>query len=79
MTLGVTESPEIEVAPAVPREAAEKVLRYLVFHRSLLGENDDGSALLERYLGLVEKLKEGLRMSSSRTRTRRRPRSSSSS
>jgi segregation and condensation protein A len=45
---------------AVPREAAEKVLRYLVFHRSLLGEADDGSALLERYLALVEKLKEGV-------------------
>jgi segregation and condensation protein A len=49
-----------EPAPAVPREAAEKVLRYLVFHRSLLGEDEDGSALLERYLSLVEKLKEGL-------------------
>ncbi len=44
----------------VPRDAAEKVLRYLVFHRSLLGEADDGSALLERYLGLVENLKEGV-------------------
>jgi len=60
MTLGLTEAPTLEVAPAVPREAAEKVLRYLVFHRSLLGESEDGSALLERYLGLVEKLKEGL-------------------
>jgi segregation and condensation protein A len=48
------------LAPGVPRDAAEKVLRYLVFHRSLLGEADDGSALLERYLGLVENLKEGV-------------------
>jgi len=60
MTIGVTEAPRLEEAPPVPREAAEKVLRYLVFHRSLLGESEDGSALLERYLGLVEKLKEGL-------------------
>ncbi len=46
--------------PGVPREAAEKVLQYLVFHRSLLGEAQDGSALLERYLGLVQNLKEGV-------------------
>jgi segregation and condensation protein A len=45
----------------IPREAAEKVLGYLVFHRALLGEGGDGSsALLERYLGLVEKLREGV-------------------
>ena len=48
-------------APPIPREAAEKVLGYLVFHRALLGEGTDGSsALLERYLGLVEKLREGV-------------------
>ncbi len=47
-------------APAVSREAAEKVLQYLVFHRSLLGEADGGTALLERYLALIEKLKEGV-------------------
>jgi segregation and condensation protein A len=44
----------------VPREAAEKVLRYLVFHRSLLGEDEDTSALLERYLTLVGQVKEGV-------------------
>jgi segregation and condensation protein A len=56
-------APPVPVAPAppIPRETAEKVLGYLVFHRSLLGEGDDGSsALLERYLGLVEKLREGV-------------------
>jgi segregation and condensation protein A len=52
-------------APAGPvsRETAEKVLQYLVFHRSLLGEPDGGgdpAALLERYLALVEDLKEGV-------------------
>jgi segregation and condensation protein A len=48
-------------AAPIPREAAEKVLGYLVFHRALLGESGDGSsALLERYLGLVEKLREGV-------------------
>ncbi len=60
-------------APAIPaevtgptapvsREAAEKVLRYLVFHRSLLGEGTDSSALLERYLALVEHLTEGVHL-----------------
>ena len=53
--------PVAEVAPPIPRDAAEKVLGYLVFHRSLLGEGDDSSAaVLERYLGLVEKLREGV-------------------
>ena len=48
-------------APPIPREAAEKVLGYLVFHRSLLGDGGDGaSALLEHYLALVEKLREGV-------------------
>lgn len=46
---------------AVPREMAEKVLQYLTFHRSLLGsEGETGSPLLERYLSLVENLKEGV-------------------
>jgi segregation and condensation protein A len=45
---------------AVPREAAEKVLRYLIFHRALIGESDSGTPLLERYLTLVENLKEGV-------------------
>jgi segregation and condensation protein A len=48
-------------APSIPRDAAEKVLGYLVFHRALLGEGSDASsAMLERYLGLVEKLREGV-------------------
>ena len=49
-------------APPVPRDAAEKVLQYLVFHRSLLGEGTDTSALLERYLALVQNLKEGVHL-----------------
>ncbi|HTT25350.1 MAG TPA: hypothetical protein VMH90_00105 [Thermoplasmata archaeon] len=44
----------------VPREAAQRVLDYLIFHRSLLGEQDGSPALLERYLGLVRNLKEGV-------------------
>ena len=48
------------VSSTVPREAAEKMLRYLVFHRSLIGEGESGSPLLERYLTLVENLKEGV-------------------
>jgi segregation and condensation protein A len=60
-------TPEAEVTAlagpaAVPREAAEKVLQYLVFHRSLLGEAEDTSALLERYLALVQDLKEGVHL-----------------
>jgi len=57
----ISELEAAELSPnVVPREAAEKVLGYLVFHRSLLGENEDTSQLLERYLALVEKLKEGV-------------------
>ncbi|MFZ0892403.1 MAG: hypothetical protein WB782_03975 [Thermoplasmata archaeon] len=44
----------------IPREAAEKMLNYLVFHRSLLGETEDSSQLLERYLTLVRELKDGV-------------------
>ncbi len=66
MTLRLETAEPTEVAssaptPTIPRETAEKVLGYLVFHRSLLGEGDDSSsAMLERYLGLVEKLREGV-------------------
>ncbi|MHB1434692.1 MAG: hypothetical protein ACYCW9_01050 [Thermoplasmata archaeon] len=46
---------------AMPRETAEKVLQYLTFHRSLLGaEGETTSPLLERYLRLVQNLKEGV-------------------
>ncbi len=62
MTTPESEVVAISAANAVPREAAEKVLQYLVFHRSLLGETEDTSALLERYLTLVEELKEGVHL-----------------
>jgi segregation and condensation protein A len=45
---------------AVPREAAQRVLDYLIFHRSLLGEADAPGQLLERYMTLVNGLKEGV-------------------
>ncbi|HEV2231343.1 MAG TPA: hypothetical protein VGS18_04095, partial [Thermoplasmata archaeon] len=61
MTLSATEAAEIAVANSpVPREAAQRVLDYLIFHRSLLDEPDGPPALLERYLGLVKNLKEGV-------------------
>jgi len=60
MTISGTEAAELLPAGAVPREAAEKVLRYLVFHRSLIGESETATPLLERYLSLVENLKEGV-------------------
>jgi segregation and condensation protein A len=53
-------APALAASSAVPREAAEKVLRYLIFHRSLIDESDSGTPLLERYLTLVENLKEGV-------------------
>ncbi|MGA8276144.1 MAG: hypothetical protein WB789_02160 [Thermoplasmata archaeon] len=62
MSLSTAETPVILAPTAVPRDAAEKMLRYLVFHRSLLGEAEDTSALLERYLTLVENLKEGVHL-----------------
>ncbi|MFY9716389.1 MAG: hypothetical protein WAK40_00400 [Thermoplasmata archaeon] len=62
MTISHEEARELASPPAVSREAAEKVLRYLVFHRSLLGEGTDTSAILERYLVLVESLKEGVHL-----------------
>ncbi len=46
--------------PAVSREAAERVVDYLVFHKSLIGETAGRPAILERYLALVQKLKEGV-------------------
>ncbi len=60
MTISGTEAADLAPPNAVPRDAAEKVLDYLVFHRSLLGEAEDSGKLLERYLALVEKLKEGV-------------------
>jgi len=67
MTLELASAPATPTAsapgasPPLPREAAEKVLSYLVFHRALLGEGEESSApLLERYLGLVENLREGV-------------------
>jgi len=60
MTISQTEAVELVPSGAVSRDAAEKVLQYLVFHRSLLGESETTTPLLERYLSLVENLKEGV-------------------
>jgi segregation and condensation protein A len=62
VSLSATETPVLLAPTAVPRDAAEKMLRYLVFHRSLIGEAEDTSVLLERYLTLVENLKEGVHL-----------------
>ena len=62
MTISESEAAALGPANAVPREAAEKVFGYLVFHRSLLGESEDSSVLLERYLTLVQNLKEGVHL-----------------
>lgn len=63
MTISQSEARELPTtlgATPVPREAAERVLNYLVFHRSLHGENDGESPLLDRYMSLVQDLKEGV-------------------
>jgi segregation and condensation protein A len=47
----------------VPVEAAQRVLDYLVFHRSLIDDaprDSDRSQLLERYLSLVREVKDGV-------------------
>ncbi|HYB77762.1 MAG TPA: hypothetical protein VEE83_03665, partial [Thermoplasmata archaeon] len=62
MTISQTEVAGFVGPTTVPRDAAEKVLQYLVFHRSLLGEAQDTSVLLERYLSLVQNLKEGVHL-----------------
>jgi segregation and condensation protein A len=63
MTISQQEAHELPVtlgtAP-VSRDAAERVLNYLVFHRSLHGETDGQSPMLERYMTLVQDLKEGV-------------------
>ncbi|HEV2166671.1 MAG TPA: hypothetical protein VGS23_06850 [Thermoplasmata archaeon] len=46
--------------PPVSREAAERVVDYLVFHKALIGETSGRPAILERYLSLIRNLKEGV-------------------
>jgi len=65
MTISQQEARELAVPlppteGTVPREAAQRVLDYLIFHRSLLGEADQPGPLLERYMTLVNGLKEGV-------------------
>ena len=61
MTISENEALELaDGSSPVPREAAQRVLDYLVFHRSLIDEPGGPPALLERYLGLVRNLKEGV-------------------
>ncbi len=60
----ISESQALDLAQAsgapVNREAAQRVLDYLIFHRSLLGESEAPGRLLERYLSLVQNLREGV-------------------
>jgi segregation and condensation protein A len=49
-----------EASGPVPREAAQRVLNYLIFHRSLLSDGNDGHELVDRYFHLVHDLKEGV-------------------
>ena len=54
MTISETEATELLPSPAVSRDAAEKVLRYLVFHRSLLGESETSAPLSPLSLDSVD-------------------------
>ena len=58
--LEARELPTVLGTAPVSREAAERVLNYLLFHQSLHGEADGQSPLLERYMTLVQELKEGV-------------------
>jgi len=61
MTISETAAQQLVPGPeSIQREAAQRVLDYLIFHRSLLGEADDPGKLLERYLVLVNRLKDGV-------------------
>ncbi len=62
MSVAQQAAPELSRVGAggISREAAERVLNYLVFHRSLHGESDGQPAFLERYMVLVRDLKEGV-------------------
>jgi segregation and condensation protein A len=62
MSLASLEAEDLIGPNGIPRETAEKVLRYLVFHRALLGEEDDSGPVLERYLTLVRNLKDGVHL-----------------
>jgi segregation and condensation protein A len=62
MTTPATVAVELDLAangPVAP-EAAQRVLDYLIFHRSILDETDPAPALLERYMTLVRDLKDGV-------------------
>lgn len=57
-----------ELAPStpagpVPRDAAEKMVEYLLFHRALIGDGEAGAAtseFIDRYMALVRGLKDGV-------------------
>lgn len=61
MTISEQEAQQLAgPAPPVAREAAQRVLDYLIFHRALIDEPGTPPALLERYLDLVRNLNEGV-------------------
>jgi segregation and condensation protein A len=61
MTISQHEARDLaETTSSVPREAAGRVLDYLIFHRALLSEESEAPPLLDRYMALVRNLKEGV-------------------
>lgn len=62
MTVSEQAAAELAEATApVSTEAAQRVLDYLVFHRSLIGESTaEGPELLQRYMALVREMRDGV-------------------
>jgi segregation and condensation protein A len=61
MTVSEQEAKELALnASPVSREAAQHVLEYLSWNKALIGEDLAASERLDRYLGMVKSLREGL-------------------
>jgi segregation and condensation protein A len=61
MTLSAQEAHELALnTPQVTREAAQQVLDYLLWHKTMVSESLQTTETLDRYMGLVQELKEGV-------------------
>jgi segregation and condensation protein A len=61
MTLSEQDAKELSInAPPVSKEAAQHVLEYLLWNKSLIGENLEATDRLENYMDLVHSMKEGV-------------------
>jgi segregation and condensation protein A len=62
VTISEAEAGQLVAEHRVPvaREAAQGMLNYIIFHRSLLSETEQRPELLDRYMELVSNLKKGV-------------------